>query len=388
MLEASELTCLPLIEEAAAAGLVAASPPGDHRFVHDLVRDAVEAGLAAAERVRLHRSAADAVERLHAGRLEPHLSDLARHWAAAAVSGERERAADWITRAAEEAMRRLAYEEAARLYRLALAVGAGDIDDDRRCRLLLGVAGALKAAGELSGRLPACREAAALARGLRRPDLLAEAALAMEGGESRPRGRGVGAGVVRGGTGCVASVGECPAGQGVREPLHGLHVPRRPRGGRPGERARTGDGRPLRRPRLRGRGAAGPSAGGVRTGGDGGAGDARRPDGRRRSREPGSGPADVGAPVADRCGVRARGSRRRRPGAGTARALRGRTAHPGGALAPAAGTGRPRAGRGPIRRRTAAGRSCGGRAPAVGDRPGVGADQPDGVAVPDRAAHR
>ena len=123
MLEASELTCLPLIEEAAAAGLVAGSPPGDHRFVHDLVRDAVEAGLAAAERVRLHRSAADAVERIHAGRLEPHLSDLARHWAAAAVSGERERAADWITRAAEEAMRRLAYEEAARLYRLALAVG-------------------------------------------------------------------------------------------------------------------------------------------------------------------------------------------------------------------------------------------------------------------------
>ena len=84
-------------------------------------------------------------------------------------------------------MRRLAYEEAARLYRLALAVGAADIDDDRRCRLLLGVAGALKAAGELSGRLSACREAAALARGLRRPDLLAEAALAMEGGESRPR---------------------------------------------------------------------------------------------------------------------------------------------------------------------------------------------------------
>ena len=56
MLEASELMCLPLIEEAAAAGLVAGLPPGDHRFVHDLVRDAVEAGLAAAERVRLHRS--------------------------------------------------------------------------------------------------------------------------------------------------------------------------------------------------------------------------------------------------------------------------------------------------------------------------------------------
>jgi DNA-binding CsgD family transcriptional regulator/tetratricopeptide (TPR) repeat protein len=184
MLEASELTCLPLIEEAAAGGLITTRAPGHHRFVHDLIREAIEAGLAADERVRLHRSAADAVERLHVGRLEPHLSDLARHWAAAAVLGEREQAADWITRAADEAMRRLGYEEAARLYRLALAVGAVDIDDGRRCRLLLGIARALKAAGDLSGRLPACREAAALARGLRRPDLLAEAALTMEGGES------------------------------------------------------------------------------------------------------------------------------------------------------------------------------------------------------------
>jgi hypothetical protein len=44
-------------------------------------------------------------------------------------------------------MCRLAYEEAARLYRLALTVGAGDIDDGRRCRLLLGAAGALKSGG-------------------------------------------------------------------------------------------------------------------------------------------------------------------------------------------------------------------------------------------------
>ena len=184
MLEAPELTCLTLLDEAVAAGLVAASPPGGHAFVHDLVRDAVEAGLTAAERVRLHRLAAVALERVHAGRLEPHLSDLARHWAVAAVSGDRGRAAEWIRRAADEAMRRLGYEEAARLYRLALDVGSSDVDDDRRCRILLGVAGALQAAGELAGRLSTCREAAALARRLQRPDLLAEAALAMEGGES------------------------------------------------------------------------------------------------------------------------------------------------------------------------------------------------------------
>jgi DNA-binding CsgD family transcriptional regulator len=184
MVEAPELACLSLLDEAASAGMVGTSTPNGHRFVHDLVRDAVEAGLAAHTRVTLHRKAADVVERLHAGRLDPHLSDLARHWAVAAVSGERSRATDWIRRAADEAMRRLAYEEAVRLYRLALAVGAEEIDDECRCRLLLSVAGGLRVAGQLSDRARTCREAAALARRLRRPDLLAEAALAMEGGES------------------------------------------------------------------------------------------------------------------------------------------------------------------------------------------------------------
>ena len=252
MLEAPELTCLPLVEEAAAAGLVAARPPGHHRFVHDLVRDAVEAGLAAAERVRLHRSAADAVERLHAGRLEPHLSDLARHWAAAAVSGERERAATGSRVPRTRRCVASAYEEAARLYRLALTAGAGDIDDDRRCRLLLGVAGALKAAGELSGRLPACREAAALARVLRPPGP-ARRGGAGHGGRrvetSRPRRR-CERRARRRSLRCLRRRRALRA-RVAANLSDGVHVPRRPRGGRPCERARAGDGRPLRRPRLR-----------------------------------------------------------------------------------------------------------------------------------------
>ena len=79
MLEAPELACLTTLDEAAAAGLVATRSPSEHRFVHDLFRDAVEAGFAAHQRVKLHRRAAEVVERLHAGRLEAHLSDLARH---------------------------------------------------------------------------------------------------------------------------------------------------------------------------------------------------------------------------------------------------------------------------------------------------------------------
>jgi Predicted ATPase len=175
--------CLAELDEAVAAGLVEPTgTPGAYRFAHVLVRDAIEADLSPSQRVRLHRLAAEATEEeLFAQRIEPHLSDLARHWTVAAVLGERARATGWIGRAAHDAMRRLAYEEATRLYRLALDVGAGELGELARCRLLLDHAAALRLSGELTDRLEACQEAAALARRLNRPDLAAEAALLLDG---------------------------------------------------------------------------------------------------------------------------------------------------------------------------------------------------------------
>jgi len=181
VVDAPVMECLAALDEAASAGLVEPlDPPVDHRFVHDLVRDAVEASLGTPERVRLHRSAAAAVEAAAAGRVEPWLADLARHWAVAAIAGERAQAAAWIRRAADEAARLLAYEEAARLYRLALDVG--ELDDVERCRILLTIGEVLRRAEQVAGRVAACREAAALARRLGRADLLAEAAVTFESG--------------------------------------------------------------------------------------------------------------------------------------------------------------------------------------------------------------
>jgi len=123
------LECLDPIDEATAVGLLEpGDAPGEHRFVHALVRDTIEAGLPAGERVRLHRAAVDAIHR-HAGdRLDPYLGDLARHWAVAAVAGERAVAAGWIERAAGASVHALAFEEGARLYRLALDTGHPDLD--------------------------------------------------------------------------------------------------------------------------------------------------------------------------------------------------------------------------------------------------------------------
>ena len=98
-----------------------------YRFVHALTRDAVEASLTTADRVALHRAVAEAIEAQFAGDLSEHLADIARHWAAARAlrRGARPPAA-WAIRAADDAVRRLAYEEGVRLYRAALALDAAD----------------------------------------------------------------------------------------------------------------------------------------------------------------------------------------------------------------------------------------------------------------------
>ena len=118
-------------------------------------------------------------------------SAIAWHRAAAELAAptderdptERLRAVDWARRAADEAMHRLAWEEAARLRRLALDLGGAAIDDDARCGLLLGLAQALQRCGDLATSLATCSKAAQLARDMDRPDLLADAALVLQGGD-------------------------------------------------------------------------------------------------------------------------------------------------------------------------------------------------------------
>ncbi len=181
MVELPAVRALELVDEAIGSGLVEPGPaPHEHRFVHALVCDAIEAGLGSAQQVRLHRLAADAIERHYAHRLGPHLFDVARHWAEAALQGDAVTAACWIRRAGEEAMRQLAYEEGARLFQQALHVGGAGLDDDERCSLLLAAGRALHLSADLGGRLDACLQAAEVARRMGRPDLVAEAALVME----------------------------------------------------------------------------------------------------------------------------------------------------------------------------------------------------------------
>jgi DNA-binding CsgD family transcriptional regulator len=178
----SALACLPALDEAVAAGLVApAGPAGAHRFVHALVRDAVEEDLASVARVRWHGVVAETIERYYASDLAGHLSDLARHWVAAAPTTPEgvDRAVRWCERAADDAFVRLAWEDAARLYGAALDAG-GQLGWDDRCRLLLGRARARFRSAELADALDDSLEAARLARSAGRTDLVAQAALVLD----------------------------------------------------------------------------------------------------------------------------------------------------------------------------------------------------------------
>ncbi|HLK96024.1 MAG TPA: AAA family ATPase [Nocardioidaceae bacterium] len=173
--------CLPLLDEACAYGLL--EPTGDigvYRFVHALTRDAVEASLTTGDRAALHRAVAETTAERFADDLSEHLADIARHWAELAPYGAAATARGWAVRAAEEAVRRLAYEEGVRLYRSTLALDAASLTHGERCRIQI----ALGRAAYLAGDLPSCASAAvaavAAARAAGNAELLGEAALVLE----------------------------------------------------------------------------------------------------------------------------------------------------------------------------------------------------------------
>jgi hypothetical protein len=119
-----------------------------------------------------------------------HLDELAYHFHRGAVSGDVERAVDYCQRAAEQAFHQLAFEQAVTQYRAALEVLALrlPVDEQRRYELKLGLGCAMFRAGEDGNA--ALLDAAEVARGLGRPDLLAQVVLSMAGWpRHRRRGR-------------------------------------------------------------------------------------------------------------------------------------------------------------------------------------------------------
>ncbi len=131
---------LAALDEAVAARLVEESGPMRFRFAHAIVRATISDGLTRARRSRAHRRVAEAIEQRHAADLEPHLTNLAMHYAEAATAGDGTKAVEYAMRAGGLASDRLAHEEAVECYRLArdlLVTTAAPVDERTRCALLV-----------------------------------------------------------------------------------------------------------------------------------------------------------------------------------------------------------------------------------------------------------
>jgi DNA-binding winged helix-turn-helix (wHTH) protein len=159
----------------------APAPPGHYRFAHALIRESLYGALPEPERVRLHEQVGRTLEALFGVDAEAHVSELAQHFYRAASGGDVERAVAYCTRAAEQALDTLAFEQAVFHYRRALEALACrlPIDEQRRFSLKLALGSAQFRAGEDGNS--ALLGAAEIARRLTRPDLLGHVVLAMCG---------------------------------------------------------------------------------------------------------------------------------------------------------------------------------------------------------------
>lgn len=173
----SEDELLETLDEAMIARVVSDVPAsrGQLHFAHVLIRDTLYDELTTARRVRLHRQTVEALEQLYGNDPGPQLAELAHH---ALAGSEFDKALGHAKAAADYALTVLAYEEAARLYQIAIdALPLSTHSSEReRCELLL----ALGEAEIRAGNSPLARQtfldAAAIARNLGHNELLARSA--------------------------------------------------------------------------------------------------------------------------------------------------------------------------------------------------------------------
>ena len=167
------------VEEAVVSGMVRDVPgsPGTYTFSHALVRHALYDELSALRRARLHRRVAEALEA--APDTNTQLAEIAHHYVAAAADGVTDKAIEYASRAASNAISNAAYEEAVHLYEQALEVAEwADLDrSEVACDLLLGLGNAQWKVGEVLTSRATYDRAAELARQLDDPERFGRAVL-------------------------------------------------------------------------------------------------------------------------------------------------------------------------------------------------------------------
>ncbi|MET7965477.1 AAA family ATPase [Micromonospora sp. NPDC005305] len=199
-----------LLDRAATARLVLARGGGRFAFAHDLVRETLYDGLTDAERRARHATVVRAVDRSAAlaERLIP--ADLARHAWLAGADLDPARTVELLVTAARDAGGRLAVEESVQHFRRALEVAE---EPAGRVKVMLELAQLLQHVGTQAEAERLLAAAAALARTLDEPAVLARVALTAYRQEAAARRRTGAAELVREAYGRL--IGEPEPGRGT-----------------------------------------------------------------------------------------------------------------------------------------------------------------------------
>jgi hypothetical protein len=130
---------LAALEEAESYGIITAVADAVGRFSHMLVPETLSRDIAAPMRAELHLRIARTIEARDASGFEQHLAELAHHYTRALPTGSVEKAFEYSCHAARRAAALLAYEDAARLYEMAIAAleSRQPVDEELRSEVLL-----------------------------------------------------------------------------------------------------------------------------------------------------------------------------------------------------------------------------------------------------------
>ena len=176
-----EEAVLSALEEGSTARLLDSEAAGRFRFSHALVRATLYEELSDPRKVVLHRKVAEAIETLHANRLDDYLPALSHHFSrAAAPTTTTAKAVAYTARAGDRALDLLAHDEAVAYYRHALDLveaSESPTDDEHRLALLMALGEAQRRAGD-PGHRQTFLDAGGLAKERGDAEALARAALA------------------------------------------------------------------------------------------------------------------------------------------------------------------------------------------------------------------
>ena len=153
-------------------------PEPSYQFAHALLHDAVSEPLAALTWSGLHLRVAQALEHVHEADRRGVLAELAWHFSAAAAVGGRDKAVYYGRRAANHARRTAAYDEAASVLRMVLAVVPAGTTD--RASLLVELGDLLERSGRVLESMRVGVEAYETASLTGNVALCAEAAIGFE----------------------------------------------------------------------------------------------------------------------------------------------------------------------------------------------------------------